>query len=1041
MQVVGASLLAILQSRQRDLLDVYEFYEPTTTALTPANAALRYSSTKVTWNGNTYARQAISRGDVSRVFTEKFNSVTVTFSNVSRELAVFISGNGSLEGWRVVVRCISRSVDNDSLVLFVGRCEKAFEVDNSTVQINAKQDLGAIDNEFPWNVFAPKCPLKFKGTECLAGESLGSKSAAYQAATVCNKSHAQCTQYENTEAFQGIRFNGKQGNFKVSTRRGGAGGALLGLLGLGNKRVKKQWSAQDDVPYGKPVPFGFGRTQIELTAIVSADTGQYLAGQWIVGEGEIADLLNVRNVSSGWANTFQAYAEHLGKFGTDASQAPVGFFASAGDRHSHRAYVEITIKGDNPDTGDAAPTIVAVTLWIKIPTWNGSAFATSAWSDKGPEIVRFLLTEARSLNYNSLWVDDASFGSVVDYCDEPMKDQTGGDDVYVSTQSGSAGTDFKRYRSTGILDTYHFRYLLGLDTDLPATRETTVTTYDAANPPANPTPSTRYRRRYTCNFHLTEREKVADTIFKKILPSFRGYLVTGANGKLQLRADKPMPTSYLRSSISAGATSAAIEDAKAWKTQSLSVYYVLLGMGTATSEVCPVTAALYSTAGNSVTLAASVTGGGVTATASGATLSGGSTTVQASGTVMIGGSPAAGNTATITIDGVPLTYTLIAADTTGTVAGMLATMINADTTLNRYIEAAWAVGSPTVVTIRSKLGTLTLSTPTIYSHQTTELAMQVHMPFSHIGSNDDCYTWVGLTRGNILKDTFKWPLGGRQSSYNQFVCVYTDAPQDFQETEVRENDYDHQERINKVNRLEIDGSCIDNYHQADRVLQGTRYRFRDGDFFYGLGSAGLALLLEEGDVVCANHDSMPGRRNLPARLEEVRITQDHRVSIVGRLYVDAAYPSLSTPRTINLTTGVGWPSGTPGSVTSLATTNPEPGTLRGTFTFANFTGGQVAKVEVLKAGAGSYVDTGLRIEPDSSGNGAFELSGLPDGSTTVRITPISSTGMEGSPSTTTIDLLGITEAIKTTGRWELLTDGQGNIVYVGVDPVYVWVEL
>src|SRR5262249_23099870 len=405
MQNVGASLLAVLQSDERDLLDVFEFYANTTTVLTPGNADLRVSSTEVSWNGFSYQQQQISRGDVSRYFDSKFNSVNITLSNVDRTIGTQIHSAGSFEGYRVVIRCISRRVNDDSLVLFVGRCEKAYDVDNDTVSISAKQDLGAIDNEFPWRTFNHKCPLEFKGTECLANEALSAKSAAYQAATVCNKSFAQCTQYVNTNAFQGFRFNGKSGNFKVTARRGGAGGAILSLFGLGNHRITKQWTSQEDTPYGKPVPFGFGRTQIALIGIQHADTGQYLAGQWVVGEGELSALVNVRNVSSGWANTFQDYAQHLGKYGTDPSQSPIKFFASAGDQLSHTAYVEITILGQNPDTGDPAPTIVAVSLWTKIPIWDGAAFSGAAWSDKAPEILRYLITEVRSLNYSSTWID------------------------------------------------------------------------------------------------------------------------------------------------------------------------------------------------------------------------------------------------------------------------------------------------------------------------------------------------------------------------------------------------------------------------------------------------------------------------------------------------------------------------------------------------------------------------------------------------------------------------------------------------------------
>src|SRR5262249_19295686 len=275
----------------------------------------------------------------------------------------------------------------------------------------------------------------------------------------------------------------------------------------------------------------------------------------------------------------------------------------------------------------------------------------------------------------------------------------------------------------------------------------------------------------------------------------------------------------------------------------------------------------------------------ISATASGATLSGGSTTVQASGTVTIGGSVSAGQAVTITLDGVANTYTTISDDTTGTIAGMMATIINANLTLNRYIKAEWSTGSPTVVTIKSKLGTLNLASATSNIHAILETVIQVHQPFAHSG-----LTYTGLTRGNILRNTFKWPLGGRQTSLNQFVLIYTDAPQDFQETEVKENDYPHQAKINKVNKLDIDGACIDNYHQADRILQSSRYKYRDGDFFNSWATAGQALLLEEGDVICTTHDSMPGERNLVLRLEEVKVSPDWRVSMTGRKYTASQFP-------------------------------------------------------------------------------------------------------------------------------------------------------
>lgn len=985
MQTCGSSLLAILQSDERDLVgvDLFEFYAPTVTDLFPENAAKRFAATELIWYGWKYDRQAISRGDVSRYMDGRFNNVQITLSNVDRTLGTWLSAT-EIEGYRVVIRMVSRSVDDDSIVLFVGRCDKPFDVDNSTVTIQAKQDLGSIENDLPPNQFSSKCPLRFQGTECLAGETLGSKSAAYQAATTCNKSYQQCSEYSNTEAFQGFRFNAISDNFKVSQRRGGAGGALLGLVGLGNKRVTKQWTSQADTPFGRSIPMGMGRTQIDLINVQTADTGQYLAGQAIIGEGEVAVILNLRNVTPGWADTFQFSDTHVGQYGTVAAQAPTAGFFPAGDVYSHRAYAEFTILGTNPDTGDPAPTLAAVILWLKIPVFDDSCFTGTDWSDNPVEHLRYLLTNERILNYDASWIDNTIASETASYCNDPMIDTSGGEDVYISSSAGTAGTSFKRYRSTGLLDTYYFRWKLGLDSTYPAEREVTYNTYSPTTDPGAITPGTYYRKRYTANWHLRDSVKAVDFIFKSLLPSFRGYLITGADGKLQIKSEKPTITSYIRSSVSSGGSTIPIEDAKAWLSLNVPILYCLVGVGEATSETHLISSVEYSTTGNSITLAASGSG-----TASGATLSGGTTAIQAAGRVTIGSAASC----TITIDGVPIAYTANANDTTGTIAGILAARINANTTLNRYVEAIWTTDLPDQVLIRSKLGTLNLASTLTSNHAITEQVVWIAMPFSDV-------SFGALTRGNILKNSFKWPLGNKQSSYNQFVMTYTEAVQDFQPTELRENDYDHQDKVNRINKMEISGACVDNYHQADRLVQATRYKYREGDFFNELGTTGLAILLEEGDVICTNHSAMPDQRNLLLRVEELKIDQNHRVNIVGRLYADTQFPTSATERTVVLTTGIGWVSEPPDAPYNIELTSPSSGVVRGTFMFSTFIGGQTARIEVWRAGEADYVDTGLVISPDSAFAGAFEVSGIPtSGVTQFRITAVSSTGNESDPAT------------------------------------------
>ena len=107
------------------------------------------------------------------------------------------------------------------------------------------------------------------------GESLGSKDAAYQAASTCNYSWEQCLSYVNTKAFQGQRFIAMSGNFKLR-------GKTLGFI---TKEHDEAMVQPGRVSEWKAVPLGFGRTQIELIPMVFADTGQYLAGQSAIGRG------------------------------------------------------------------------------------------------------------------------------------------------------------------------------------------------------------------------------------------------------------------------------------------------------------------------------------------------------------------------------------------------------------------------------------------------------------------------------------------------------------------------------------------------------------------------------------------------------------------------------------------------------------------------------------------------------------------------------------------------------------------------------------
>ena len=985
MQNVSQPLYQILTSSQRDLtpVDLFEFYPPGTTDLIPGNAERRFAATSLVWYGWEYEKQAISRGDVSRYMTEKFNSVNITLSNVDRTVSDWLSSI-TLEGYRVVIRMVSRSLSDDSVVLFVGRCEKPGDIENAQITLTAKQDLGTIENEIPFSKFDLKCPLKFKGTECLAGQTLVEKTATYQEASTCNKSWSQCFAYGNHKAFQGFRYRAVIGSFKVNSRPSGM------MAMFGSRRATKQWSSSDNIPIGQSVPMGLGRTQIDLTPILYADTGEYLYGHFIAGEGPVSEasdtqvFADVRNTTAGWATSFQTKYEHRGDYGYDPDQETTS--ALLGEEHySHRAYVEATIEGENPDTGDPAPTLAALVLWQPTPTLSGSCFDETDWSDNPVEHVRFLLTNERALNYPADWINDEVAVETAKYCNEPLIDESGCEEFWYDQNNGTAGTDWKRYRSTGILDWQHYKWVLGQSTSRPQTLGADYNAYDPEDPPVDPPATTFYRKRYTSNWHLKEPVKVSDFLFKHLLPSFRGYLVTGADGKLQIKSERPAISSYLRNATSIGATTIAVEDVTAWQRLAYNTIYCHIGSGMETSETRRVTGLAYSSAGNSLTLS-----GVQNVTAYSATFVGGSATQQATNYFTVTNADTA---AIVVVDGVTITGGSGAGTgSVGAVAGELATRINAHPTLNRYIEAIWAKAKPEIVTLRAKLGVLTVDSALTHEHTTDETVVHVAAVFSNKARGV-------LTKSNIIKDTFKWPLGARQSSYNQFSIVYTDCTQDFQQTELRENDYDHQERVNKINKLEISGACVDNYHQADRLVQAARYKYRDGDFFCSFQTTGEALLLEEGDIICVEHDNIADSHNHLFRIEELRITQDHRVNIVARLYMEDQYPDAAAVRTLGLNTGSVWIAKAPPQVDNLAISYTTSDSGRVQFDFGGFVGSQTARIEIKRPGESTWSPV-AEVAPDGQGRGAAEIPSLKP-NTEIRVVPVGPTGLTGTISTIT----------------------------------------
>ncbi len=205
---------------------------------------------------------------------------------------------------------------------------------------------------------------------------------------------------------------------------------------------------------------------------------------------------------------------------------------------------------------------------------------------------------------------------------------------------------------------------------------------------------------------------------------------------------------------------------------------------------------------------------------------------------------------------------------------------------------------------------------------TGEECHRVAMAFSDKGSSNN-----GLPNSNIIKATYKFPLGGRQPSTNRVDIKYRDASQDFQLTELRVRDKAHIAKVKKVNSLEINGAAIDNHHQASRIANQSLAETRDGDTFHAFTSDNEALLLEEGDVVCITDES--GRyRNEPVRIEDVSIknlVKYPQIEIIARkyrrYYYDDQIAEKLVPLPIVTNTDVNTEQGAPVIYQSGAATN------------------------------------------------------------------------------------------------------------------------
>ena len=551
---VSAALLAAINSSANQPLDLYELHLDSWT--------LYYSTEQIDWGGHSYLPYVESRSAVKRFENGEFDSVTVTFTNVDTALAQILLNN-EIEGRRLIIRKVDRTVSDDSVVLFNGLMDRPGRIDEKTAQVSAKELLGSIDVEVPARVFSPTCPWPFKGAECgYAGTE-----------TECNKSWARCSQLGNTTMYGGFRFIPHSGVYQYQEVEQKRTWYTLGLwTRKKTKTITAAFNSIDDIAYDVPLPIVLGRAQIAGIPIQHVDEGGATKILAAFAAGTCSELTYVR--ANG--HLVADWTAHFGQLGGVGSQTPDPR-VSGSYPYNLVCYVGITVPSDVAQV-DSAPSVDCVLLGAIVDKYNADGtYAGFAWSDNPVWAVRHLLSlplHQGGMGFPQEWIDNGQLAAEAAYCDELITDTTGSQQIFEPSSlppSVNPGDTYRRYQSTGVEG-------VGELEDGP------YLPYEPGISDTSVTPPALQVKRFTVNCAIAKAEKALDVLQKKLLPSFRGYKKYSKDGKLQICVEKPEKNTTTTAPAAIGATQVDCGAAAQFSAGEL----VLVGALTVNAEVLTV---------------------------------------------------------------------------------------------------------------------------------------------------------------------------------------------------------------------------------------------------------------------------------------------------------------------------------------------------------------------------------------------------------------------------------------------------------------------
>lgn len=865
-----------------ELKTCIEFYHPSEKNVTdpdaPKRALLLVGESCFTWNGFRYDGRVKNLGDVQRFQGREFNRLSFELTNGDLAMTNFALKN-RIQGLRVVYRVVSPTRSGkDYFILYVGRCDKPGSIGKGNIKINSQQNYVGLNQLIPAKTYATTCPLTFGFGECLGDETLQQKSQQYQAAFAasgaagCDKTFGTCDKFQNTRLFQGKRYVSVAGQFQYQEKV-----KVKFLIFFSKTKTithTVQYTSKADDASETPIARGWGRVQIQGRPLQWVDLGERINALYGFLQGKISAFTNIRCRTQGF--TLATYNQHLGELGGIGSQQPDPLFPQSGF-FSKLAYIGAQFTGSALTQEDEAPELTAVCKAEEIEVIGADGkVAGVEWSDNPAFNTRALIVRDGGLDPD--WVNDDWTRKTAALCDSVVQDKSGGEVVAINqANQANYGTDFNLYRSTGVYDWQYLAYQNGDYNQDPYFLSPYIQWYDPVFPPAQLAPVQYLRRRYTLNLALSEAVELVHLLHKNFLPVFRGYVITGADGRLQIKSEQPVDNAYTRETTPKGDRSLPVTNVLPWLYDRRG--FVIVGNGTPNAEPKTVVGYRWSTAGNTVPIAVA-SNGTIQATVSSPTLTGGNATRPASAVVTIGGTIQEQAQIVLNLDDVQIVYTANGGESPEIAAELLTAHINANPTLRQTIDASYQKGT-NFLTVRYLSGWLEFDTPLAYQHEAKEENIRVEYVF------EDCGL-LGLD--NILRDSFEWNVD-KGEDFNQVTSIYISAVEDFGKVKLQRRAEAHIAYVGRTNNYDLDLTGVDNYRQAAELTKSALISSRDANLWADWSTAdGQALMLEEGDVVAVKHRSGAGAlQYTPFRLRKVIFARDYKTKLTGQLYLSVQY--------------------------------------------------------------------------------------------------------------------------------------------------------